>query len=84
MFCENRTVIKGASFGGVFIIQFVACFDCLFILLLYLWFLQFSYNNMYIPAISIVRLPTTLTPDRVHSTVVPFSAGLIVTISLDV
>ena len=31
-----------------------------------------------------MRLPTTLTPDRVHSTVVSFSPELAVTISLDV
>ena len=39
---------------------------------------------MPVPAINIVRLPTTLTPDRVHSTVVSFSPELTVTISLDV
>ena len=37
-----------------------------------------------IPGISNVRLPTAITPDRVHSTVVSFSPTLTVTISLDV
>ena len=39
---------------------------------------------MNTPAKSIVRLPTIVTPDKVHSTVVSFSSELAVTISLDV
>ena len=40
--------------------------------------------HLPVPAISSVLLPTTLTADRVHSTVVSFSAELTVAISLDV
>ena len=39
---------------------------------------------MYTPVKSIVLLPTDITPDRVHSTVVSFSPTLTVTISVDV